>query len=124
MRLPHWVPRTVDVCGIEHRIVFVKGKKLKKEAGVACIGCVDANKCIVYLSEKLLKNPSLLRDTLIHEVVGHCLWNASGIGHWMETQIRNKKKFFDFQEVFVRWHTPLVITTLKSLGFLAKERTR
>ncbi len=119
MRIPSWAPRKVDICGLSHRIVFVGKKRMKKEASVGgCFGCVDANKCVIYLARKLLENPTLLRDTLIHEVVGHCLWNASGIGHWMQTQIRNKKKAYEFQEVFVRWHTPHVITTLRSLGFL------
>ncbi len=123
MRIPHWAPRKVSICGIEHDIIFIGKKRMKREMRVGgCFGGVDANKCRVYLAERLLKNPTLLRDTLIHEVLGHCLWNASGIGHWMQTQIRNKKKFYEFQEVFVRWHTPLVITTLREMGFLKETK--
>ncbi len=121
MRIPHWAPTKVEICSIEYPIRYVSAKRMKKEAGVSCWGCVDAKKYIIYLDRELLKNPTLLRDTLIHEAAGHCVWDASGIGHWMQTQIRNRRRFFEFQEVFVRWSTPHIIATIKSLGFL-KDR--
>lgn len=115
-------PKGVDVCGIWHRIVFVDVARMRKVSGVdGAYGCVDADKCVIYLAEELKKNPALLRDTIVHEAVGHALLTHSGIGFWLQGQTKLKRKaFFEFQEVFVRWHTPLVITTLRSLGLLPK----
>ncbi len=114
------VPRTVDICGITHRVVFVGPVRMRKEAGVdGAYGCVDADKCIIYLAKELKANPTLLRDTLSHEAVGHALLTHSGIGFWLQNQTKMKRKaFFEFQEVFVRWHTPLVLITLRALGQL------
>ncbi len=122
MKLPHWAPRRVEVCGIEYPIHYVTAKRMKKEAGVVCWGCVDAKKYRIYLDKELLDNPTLLHDTLVHEAAGHCVWDASGIGHWMQTQIRNKKRFYEFQEVFVRWNTPHVIATIKSIRVLKDSK--
>ena len=118
------VPSTVDICGIAHRIIFVGPTRMRKESGVdSAYGCVDPDKCIVYLAKELKKNPSLLRDTLIHEVIGHALLTHSGLGFWIQSTTKFKRKqFFVWQETFVRWHTPLVIITLRALGLLKDNK--
>ncbi len=117
------IPKTISVCGIEHRIVFASPKRMKKEGGVVCYGCVDRDKSVIYLDRELKKNPGLLLDTLIHEVVGHALWNASGIEYWLQRMTkRDGNRFYEFQEIFIRWHTPALITTLRALGFLKETK--
>lgn len=114
------VPKTIVVGCITYKIVFVGPKRMRKESGVdEAFGCVDVDKCVVYLANELKRNHSLLRDTLVHEAVGHALWTSSGIGYWMQSQTKFKrKKFFEFQEIFVRWHTPIVLQTIRGLGLL------
>lgn len=119
------IPKTVDVCGIEHAIVFVGPKRMHKEAGTDAVGCVDKDRCVVYLLESLKENPSLLMDVLVHEVVGHAMLESSGMAYWLQASVKLKgKKWFKWQETFVRFHTPLVITTLRSLGLLPKRKAR
>ncbi len=120
------VPRSVSICGIEHEIIFIGPRKMRFVSGVAeSFGCVDPDNPIIYLAESLRKKPTLLRDTLVHEVCGHALWAASGLGWWLRGQMKHKarsKAFYEFQEVFVRIHTPAVITTLRSLGLLKDSK--
>lgn len=113
------IPKKVDVCGITYRVVFIGPKRMQKESGYKRgYGCVDQDKAIIYLAKSSRNNPTLLRDSLVHEIVGHALWHASGLGYWLETRIKPKTNFFKFQETFVRWHTPAVITTLRAMGLL------
>lgn len=117
------VPKTIDVCGIEHRVVFVSAKRMLKEAGTEAFGCVDKERCIIYLLSSLKAHPSLLRDVLIHEAVGHALLENSGLAYWLQVSVNLKgKKWFRWQETFVRFHTPMVIATLRSMGLLAQRK--
>lgn len=115
------IPPKFTVMGIEYCVVFVGKSRMSKESGYAeAYGCVDQNRGIVYLAKALKKNPTMLRDTLLHEVLGHVVLETSGLGYWLREKMRlgkDKKyeKWIEAQETFVRWYTPALITTLKSL---------
>lgn len=125
------IPKTIPICGIDHRLAFLSKKQMKRLTGNPEMHAfVDPDAAMIYLAKALRKNPSLLRDTVVHEAAGHAVWAASGLGWWLRGQMKHKarsKAFYEFQEVFIRWHTPLIITTLRSLGILgllANERKR
>ncbi len=98
---------------------------MRKVSGVTeCEGYVDEDAGVIYLNKGLKKNPSRLLDTLIHEAVGHVVFDACGIGFWMKTQVkpRNNQRWVDFQEAFIRLYAPAIIATIKSLGFLKESK--
>ncbi len=115
------VPKTIRVGSLEYRIVFVGDKKMRKVSGVTeCEGYVDEDGGVIYLNKRLKRNPTRLVDTLVHEAVGHIVFDACGIGYWMKSQVktRSNQKWVEFQEALVRIYTPAIISTLRSLGFL------
>ncbi len=117
------LPKTVDICGLAYTIVFVGPKRMRRESGATeCEGCVDDDRGVIYLSKALKKNPTRLVDTIIHEAVGHVVFDASGLGYWLKNQVRHRSngKWILFQETFIRLYTPAIITTLRSLGLLPK----
>ncbi len=120
---PKWeVPQLVDVCGVTYAIVFVGKKRMEKESSGDNLGCVDSDNAIIYLAKSLRDKPTLLRDTLLHEIIGHALMNTSGVSWWLRTETKkSSSKYYKFEEVFVRLYVPGIITTLRSLGILKEK---
>ncbi len=112
------IPKTIPICGIDHELLFVGPKRMGFVTGdKESLGGVDGDTQRIYLAKRLKKNPTLLRDTLVHEAAGHALWLASGLAWWLKGQTKHRrdtKAFYDFQEIFIRWHTPVSIATLLS----------
>lgn len=114
------IPKSIVIGGLRYRIVFVDSEGMKEEVDdPETEGVTDIEGGRIVLHKRLLKNPTRLRDTLVHEVIGHALWDACGIGHWLKerTKLRGKK-WYRFQEIFIRWHTPALVATLKELGLI------
>lgn len=113
-------PRTIDVCGLSYRVVFVSPKRMgqlpPKDSAVEGYTVIGAG--VIYLATSLKKNPSRLRDTLMHEILGHALWDACGLEHFVHHAKKRGRAYWSFQEAFIRIHTPALITTLRSLGAL------
>ncbi len=120
------IPKTIPICGIEHELVFVGPKRMEFVSGDSeSLGCVDVDHPRIFLAKRLKKTPTLLRDTIVHEAMGHALWLASGLAWWLKGQTKHKrdtKAFYDFQEVLIRWHTPVSITTLISVLKALREK--
>ncbi len=116
------IPELVDVCGVTYAIVFVGKRRMEKESAGGSLGCVDSDNAIIYLAKSLRDKPTLLRDTLIHEIVGHALLNTSGVSWWLRTETKKgSKSYYKFEEVLVRLYVPGIITTLRSLGLLKES---
>lgn len=109
-----------EIGGLRYRTRFVSKREMKKVAGdPECEGLTDFDNGIIYLAKALRKNKTRLRDTLFHEALGHALLDSSGIGHWLKKRFRLKEgRWHRFQEYFIRFHTPALISALKSLGVL------
>lgn len=110
--------KKIVICGQRYSIFSVKKGEVKGMGRAEGMTIVSKN--VIYIKERLLKNPDRFMDTLIHEIL-HALFDASGLGFWLKEKYQfTEEGWFKFQEKVIRFQTPALLSTLASLGFIPK----
>lgn len=112
----------VPVCSLDFRLYFATEKEVPSL--ITNEAYTDLDACRIYLRHSLRKVPTRLADAVVHEL-SHAIWDASGLGYWFRETIRahfklTAKEADRFEELFIRLHTPALITTLRGAGLLAR----
>lgn len=118
------LPKRVTICGLSYRVVVVRGKG-PKDWNRRYEGMCDPGAGVIYISSRLLRNPSRLLDTLIHEIC-HGLAEGTGLRRWLAKLVpgkpsaRRRRLIGELEEDVVRILTPAIITAFQSAGMLWK----
>lgn len=118
------LPRTVSVCGLTYRLIVVprgsRGPKGWTNGRQGHEALTDIEQGTIHFSYKLLRNPTRLRDALVHELF-HALSEATGLRCWLKKITRGRaraEKTWELEEDVIRILTPALITTFQSAGLL------
>lgn len=107
---------SVSICGTEVKVYRALAKEVPDLDGHDGYYLYAERK--IFIDANLDKDATL--DTLVHEMA-HAWFDLSGLRHWLQEATRLKGEAYDtFEEQFIRFQTPLIISSLKSARLLSR----
>lgn len=109
--VPLRASRSLSICGLEYRVVFATSEEVPAlEANEGYTSC-ETN--TIYLASNIPR--SRMRDALVHEVC-HAFLEASGVGSFLQTSLKDKAAYDDFEETLIRVLVPHVLRLVLENG--------
>lgn len=109
--VPLRASRSLSICGLEYRVVFATSEEVPAlESNEGYTSC-ETN--TIYLASNIPR--SRMRDALVHEVC-HAFLEASGLGSFLQTSLKDKAAYDDFEETLIRVAVPHVLRLVLENG--------
>lgn len=103
--------RKLSICGLEYRVVFASSEEVPALENNDGYTSCESN--TIYLRSDLPR--SRMRDTLVHEIC-HAFLEASGLGSFCETSLKDKSAYDDFEETLIRVAVPQLLRLVQENG--------
>lgn len=103
--------RKLSICGLEYRVVFATAEEVPALDGNEGYTSCETN--TIYLANNVPQ--TRIRDALVHEIC-HAFLEASGVGSMLETSLRDKSVYDDFEETLIRVTVPQLLRLIEENG--------
>jgi phage-related minor tail protein len=88
---------------------------------------LDVDAGTIHYAAKLVRNPSRLRDAIVHEIA-HAIVEGTGLRHWLKRLVKGKAaradRLAEIEETVIRFVVPAAIQALESVGLMERVRCR
>ena len=119
------IPRSLSICGLTYRVVFVTPGKGPPGWTKGQEGECNCDRGIIYLAARLRSNPTRLRDAFVHEVC-HAISEGTGLRRWLKKLVPARARrakassdaLYELEEDVVRIVTPALCAALESAGLI------